>query len=576
MPDVAAWQQLYDPLGSRILSTAVSALPVVTLFFVLVALKKRVWVSASSGLLVAAVVALSVFGMPAVLVATAAAHGVAFGVLRIGWIVVASIFLYNVAATTGQFQVMKNSIAGLSSDKRLQLVLIAFCFGAFLEGTGGGGAPVAVAGAFLIGLGFPPFQAATLCLIANTAPVAWGGVGNPIRVLAGVTGLPEMQFSAMAGRILPPLSLLLPLWLVRSMVGWRETWQVWPALLVSGGSFAVMQFYWSNYQEPGLVDVVAAVFSLLAMVVFLRVWRPAEVLPVNDQPPGPTHLRAPRHGEDGDSAPGAISAGAGGGLAGVSVVPARQSALEVLRGWSPFIIASVLIFVTGLPAIARHLNFDALLIPMPLLDDAVLKMPPVAPQPTPEDATVNLNFIAIPGTVLFVSALIAAGLAGLPWRTTRRLFGRTLAQMTPSLLAISFMVGLAYITRYSGMDTVLGLSLTGTGALFPFFGTLLGWLGVALTGTDAGSNALFGNLQKTTAEQLGLSPILMGAANSTGGVMGKMIDAQSIVVASSATHQQGNEAAIFKAVFWHSIVLASLVGLIVLAYAYVFPGAIPR
>jgi lactate permease len=566
MPDVATWPQLYDPFGNRLLSTAVSALPVVTLFFVLVALKKRVWMSALSGLLVAAVIALSVFGMPPVLVATAAAHGFVFGVLRIGWIVVASIFLYNVATTTGQFQVMKNSIAGLSSDKRLQLVLIAFCFGAFLEGTGGGGAPVAVAGAFLIGLGFPPFQAATLCLIANTAPVAWGGVGNPIRVLAGVTGLPEMQFSAMAGRILPPLSLLLPLWLVRSMVGWRETWQVWPALIVSGGSFAAMQFYWSNYQEPGLVDVVAAVFSLLAMVAFLRVWKPAEVMPVS----------VPSAPPAGYSAPEGLGAGGGGLMGAVTVAPVRHGALEVLRGWSPFIIASILIFVTGLPAVARYLTFDALRAPMPFLHNAVLKMPPVAPQPTPEDATVNLNFIAIPGSVLFVSGVIAAFLAGLPWRTTRWLFRDTLVQMTPSLLAISFMVGLAYITRYSGMDTVLGLSLTGTGALFPFFGTLLGWLGVALTGTDAGSNALFGNLQKTTAEQLGLSPVLMGAANSTGGVMGKMIDAQSIVVASSATHQQGNEAAIFKTVFWHSIVLASLVGLIVLAYAYRFPGAIPR
>ena len=542
MPDFATWPQLYDPFGNRILSTAVSALPVVTLFFVLVAMKKRVWIAALSGFVVAVLLALLVFGMPGVLVATAAAHGFIFGIIRIAWIVVASIFLYNVATTTGQFQVMKNSIAGLSSDKRLQLILIAFCFGAFLEGTGGGGAPVAVAGAFLIGLGFNPFQAATLCLIANTAPVAWGGVGNPIRVLAGVTGLPEAQFSAMAGRILPPLSLILPFWLVRSMVGWRETWQVWPALLVSGATFAGMQFYWSNYQEPGLVDIVAALFSLLAMVAFLKVWTPAEVMPVSGQS---------------------------------DVTGTRHTAREVLNGWSPFIIASILIFITGLPEISRHLNFDALRMPMPFLHNAVLKMPPVAPQPTPEDATVNLNFVAIPGTVLFVSALVAAFLARLPWHTTQRLFRQTLVQMSPSMLAISFMVGLAYVTRYSGMDTVMGLSLTGTGWLFPFFGTLLGWLGVALTGTDAGSNALFGNLQKVTAEQLGLSPILMGAANSTGGVMGKMIDAQSIVVASSATNQQGNEAAIFKAVIWHSIVLASLVGLIVMLYAYVFPEAIP-
>jgi lactate permease len=539
---VTTWPQLYDPFGNQLLSTLVAALPVLTLFFVLVVLKRRVWVSALSGLLVAIALALFVFGMPAALVAGAAGHGFIFGMMRIAWIVVASIFLYNVASSTGQFQVMKDSIAGLSSDKRLQLVLIAFCFGAFLEGTGGGGAPVAIAGAFLIGLGFNPFQAATLCLLANTAPVAWGGVGNPIRVLAGVTGLPEMQFSAMSGRILPPLSLILPFWLVRTMVGWRETWQVWPALLISGASFAAMQFYWSNFQDVGLVDIVAAIFSLLVTVAFLKVWQPAEVMPVS----------------------GDFVASTG-----------RHSAAAVLKGWSPFIVMSILIFVTGLPVISRYLNFDALRMPMPFLHNAVLKMPPVAPMPTPEDATVNLNFLAIPGTVIFIGGVIAAFLAGLPVRTTARLFKETFVQMTPSLLAISFMVALAYVTRYSGMDTVLGLSLTGTGWLYPFFGTLLGWLGVALTGTDAGSNALFGNLQKVTAEQLNLSPILMGAANTTGGVMGKMIDAQSIVVSASATHQQGNEAAIFKAVIWHSIVLASLVGLIVMFYAYVAPSLIP-
>jgi len=537
------WQQLYDPFNNKLLSTAVSALPVLTLFFVLVGLKKRVWVAALSGLLMAVALALLVFNMPAVLVTTAAGHGFIFGLLRIAWIVVGSIFLYNVASETGQFQVMKDSIAGLSSDKRLQLVLIAFCFGAFLEGTGGGGAPVAIAGAFLMGLGFSPFQSATLCLLANTAPVAWGGVGNPIRTLGGVTGLPELQFSAMAGRILPPLALILPFWLVRSMVGWRETFQVWPALLVSGLSFAGMQFYWSNFQDIGLVDVVAAVFSLLMTMLFLKFWKPANVIPV-------------------------------GGQLATSI--RRHSAGQVLKGWSPFIVASVLIFATGLPSVAKYLNFDALKIPMPYLHNAVLKMPPVAPQPTPEDATVNLNFIGIPGTVVFVAGIVAGLLAGLPLRKIALLFKATVLQMMPSLLAISFMVGLAYVTRYCGMDTVMGLSLTGTGWFYPFFGTLLGWLGVALTGTDAGSNALFGNLQKVTAEQLSLSPILMGAANSTGGVMGKMIDAQSIVVSSSATNQQGNEAAIFKAVFGHSIVLACLVGVIVMFYAYAIPWIIPR
>ncbi len=537
------WQQNYDPFGNWILSTVIASLPVVTLFFVLVVLRKRVWVSALSGMLMAVVLALLVFKMPAVLIVAAAGHGMIYAVLRISWIIVASIFLYHIAVETGQFQVMKDSIAGLSSDKRLQLVLIAFCFGAFLEGTGGGGAPVAIAGAFLIGLGFPPFQAAVLCLIANTAPVAWGGVGNPIRTLAGVTGLSETAFSAMTGRILPPLSLILPFWLVRSMVGWRETFQVWPALLVSGASFAGMQFYWSNYQDVGLVDVTASIFSLLVMVVFLKFWKPAVVIPVS----GELAKTIPHH-----------------------------SLGEVLKGWSPFILASILIFVTGLPAVSKYLNFDSLKMPMPMLHNAVLKMPPVAPRPLPDDATVNLNFISLPGTAVFIGGILAALLAGLSFRRTMQLFKATVVELIPSFLAISFMVGLAFITRYSGMDTVLGLSMTGTGMLYPFFGTLLGWIGVALTGTDAGSNALFGNLQKVTAEQLGLSPILMGAANSAGGVMGKMIDAQSIVVSSAATQQHGNEAAIFKAVFWHSLVLACLVGLIVMFYAYVAPWLIVR
>ncbi len=537
------WPQNYDPLGNWILSTCIAAIPVLTLFFVLVVLKARVWVSALCGMLAAVLLALLVFKMPVALVAGAAGHGFVFGMLRIAWVIIASIFLYNIAVQTGQFQVMKDSIAGLSGDKRLQLVLIAFCFGAFLEGTGGGGAPVAIAGAFLIGLGFQPFQAAVLCLIANTAPVAWGGVGNPIRTLAGVTGLPEMQFGAMTGRILPPLSLILPLWLVRSMVGWKETMQVWPALFVSGLSFAAMQFYWSNFQESGLVDIVAAIFSLLVMVVFLKFWKPSEIMPVSENLPERQH---------------------------------HHTVGEVLKGWSPFIVASVLIFVTGLPAVQKYLTFDALKTPMPALHNAVLKMPPVAPKPTPEDATVNLNILNLPGTAVFIGGFLAALLAGMPLVKTLRIFVRTFIEMIPSLAAISFMVGLAFVTRYSGMDTVLGLSMTGTGWLYPFFGTMLGWLGVALTGTDAGSNALFGNLQKVTAEQLNLSPILMGAANSAGGVMGKMIDAQSIVVSSTATQQQGNEAAIFKAVFWHSLVLASMVGLIVMFYAYVTPWIIPK
>ncbi|HXK61382.1 MAG TPA: L-lactate permease [Acidobacteriota bacterium] len=538
------WTQNYDPLGFWPLSTLISALPVLTLFFVLVVLRKKVWISALSGMLVAYLLAAVVFGMPFSLIGYSSLLGFVFGVLRIAWIIVASIFLYNVAVETGQFQVMKDSIANLSADMRVQAILIAFCFGAFLEGTGGGGAPVAIAGAFLIGLGFPPFQAATICLLANTAPVAWGGVGNPIRVLTGVTGLPELELSAMVGRILPPFSLILPLWLVRSMVNWKQTFEVLPALFVAGLSFAGMQFFWSNYMENSLVDIVAAIFSLLVMVAFLKVWRPGTVLEVENK-------------------------------ARIRRETPNYTVWQVLKGWSPFIIASILIFIFGHPSFNKYLRFDFLTFPLNGLHNVVLRVPPVVPEPTPEGAIMDLNALALPGTAVFAGAFLAMPFLGVSFRRGFVLLGRTFRQLIPSLLAISFMVGLAFVTRYSGMDTVLGLSLTRTGWVYPFFGTLLGWLGVALTGTDAGSNALFGNLQKVTAEQLNISPLLMASANSAGGVMGKMIDAQSIVVSSTATQQVGKEAEIFKAVLKHSIVLAALVGLLVMVYAYLTPWVVP-
>jgi lactate permease len=537
------WAQNYDPFHSWPLSTLVSALPVVTLFFVLIVLKKRVWVSALAGMLMAVSLAAAVFGMPASMIAAASVHGFVFGFLRIAWIIIASIFLYNVAVETGQFQVMKDSIATLSSDQRLQAVLIAFCFGAFLEGTGGGGAPVAIAGSFLIGLGFPPFQAATVCLLANTAPVAWGGVGNPIRVLAGVTGLPEHALNAMTGRILPPFSLILPIWLVRTMVPWKQTLEVLPALLVAGGSFAAMQFYWSNFVETNLVDIVSAVFSLLAMVAFLRFWRPKNVMAVE-------------------------------GARSTETIP-RHALGAVLKGWSPFAVASLLIFLWALPAFGKYIKFDFLSFPMPGLHNLAIRTPPVVPTPTGESAMLDLNVLALPGTAVFAGAFLAAPFLGMSLTRAQQILLRSFRQLVPSMLAISFMVGLAYVTKYSGMDTILGLSLTRTGWIYPLFGTLLGWLGVALTGTDAGSNALFGNLQKVTAQQLGLSPVLMASANSAGGVMGKMIDAQSIVVASTSTGLEGREAEVFKAVFWHSITLALLVGLLVMVYAYVLPGIVP-
>jgi len=358
-----SWSQNYDPLHAWLLSTFVSALPVVTLFSSLIVLRTRVWVAALSGLVMSVVLALGVFGMPAAMVAAAGTLGVSFGLLRIAWIIVASIFLYHVAVETGQFQVMKESIAALSSDKRLQLILIAFCFGAFLEGTGGGGAPVAIAGSFLIGLGFEPFQAATLCLIANTAPVAWGAVGTPIRVLSDVTGLSEPALSAMTGRILPPISAFLPLWLVRSMVGWRETREVWPALAVSGLSFAMVQFYWSNYQESGLVDIIAALISLLTMVVFLKIWHPRPSLANRDEPRSQTHLDT---------------------QTGPPLDPIRRHSISaILKGWSPFLLASVFIFLWSMPAVKDRLTLRRLRQPMVYLDRAVLRMPRLSLSPRP-------------------------------------------------------------------------------------------------------------------------------------------------------------------------------------------------
>jgi len=346
----------------------------------------------------------------------------------------------------------------------------------------------------------------------------------------------------MVGRILPPFSFILPAWLVVTMVGWRKALEVLPALLVSGASFAAMQFYWSNHQETGLVDIVAAMFSLLVMVGFLKVWKPKRLL------------------EDGEAR---------------TIELRRHGVLAVLKGWSPFALASVLIFLWALPSFAAYLKVPALTFPTPGLHGLVIRTPPVVPAPTPETASIDVNFFALPGTAVFLGAFLVAPFLGMPVSRSLQLLGRTFRQLVPSMLAISFMVGLAYVTKYAGMDTVMGLSLTRTGWIYPFFGTLLGWMGVALTGTDAGSNALFGNLQKVTAEQIGISPVLMASANSAGGVMGKMIDAQSIVVASSATRLEGREADIWKAVFRHSLLLASLVGLVVMLYAYVTPWIIP-
>lgn len=535
------WTQNYNPTDNWILSTFISALPVLTLFIVLIVLRKKVWFSALCGFIMAILIATVVFKMPLEMSSRAALLGMEFGFIQIAYIIVGAVFLYNVTVESGKFEIMKDSIVSISADKRIQVILIAFCFGAFLEGTAGGGAPVAIAGTFLIGLRFPPFEAAIVCLIANTAPVAWGAVGSPVRILAGVTDIPVEVLTMTIGRILPIFSLILPIWIITFAFGWKRMREVLPVLLVAGISFSFIQFFWSNFMETGLVDIMSGGVTILVIVVFMRYWKPKTVLQIDT---GKMEIK-------------------------------HHHRVEVLRAWSPFILSSVCIFIWGFPVIRNLVGFPALKFPVAGLHEAVIKVAPIVSVPTPENALIDFNFLAMPGTGVFVGAFLSLPLLGVTITKAIRILWNTFYGLIPALAAICLMVGLAFVTRYCGMDTVLGLSLTRTGWLYPFFGTLLGWLGVGLTGTDGGSNALFGNLQKQTAEQLGLNPALMASANSAGGVMGKMISAQSIVVSSSATQQVGNEANIFKALFKHSILLACLIGILVMIYAYLIPWMVP-
>jgi lactate permease len=538
-----SWAQDYNPLHSTPLSTLIAWLPLATLFFVLLVLKKRAWLAALAGLIAATMLALFVFRMPPRLVGISALLGVAFGWVRIAWIMVASIYLYNIAEGTGQFRVMRDSIASLSADRRVQVILVAFCFGAFIEGTGGGGAPVAMVGAMLVGLGFPPLQAAKVCLLANTVPLAWGGMSSSLSFLAGSTGFSERELSAATGRILPLLSAILPFWLVCAMAGRDKAREVLPAAAVCGLASAVAQFYLSRLAAPGIVDICAAALALAAMAFLLRFWRPKSILQ-NETPQ------------------------ASGISALNSLAPGRLTGRQILMGWSPFLLASVFIFVCGIPGVHDALALQILRRPVPFLHNAVLRMPPLAAAPVPEPAIADLNIVAMNGSAIFAGASLAGLLLGLSVRDIGRIFRQTLARLLHPLLGVSLMVGFIFVTRYSGIIATMALVFTRTGPLYPFFAAFVGWMGVALTGTDAGSHGMFGYLQRSTAERLGLNALLIAAANPSGGAMGKLMDASSILVSATATRQGGKEGEIFKTVFKHSVMLTALVGLIILAYAY--------
>ncbi len=553
------WSQVYDPLSNAVLSTALAALPILVLLGSLGVLRIKAHYAALLGLGTSLIVAVVVFRMPAAMILASAGYGGAYGLFPIGWIVLNVIFLYQLTNECGLFERLRHSITGLTQDRRLQLLLVAFSFGAFIEGACGFGTPVAVTGAILIGLGFSPLSASGLSLIANTAPVAFGALGAPLIGLQGVTGLDLKELSAMVGRQLPFFSLIVPFWLIWAYAGFRGMIEIWPAILVAGVCFAVPQFLVSNFHGPWLVDVVAAIVSIASLSLFLKFWQPKNIWR-HEVRTGSGSDRV----DDGLPIPGSKS-------------EIRNSKSEVFRAWLPWIILSIVVFVWGLPQTKGFLDgIAAPKIPIHGLDKLVLRVPPVVAKPAPENAVFNFNFLSASGSGILFASIIAGLAMGYSVRGLVRVYWKTLRLVSTSLLTIAAMMAIGFTTRYSGMDATLGLAFAKTGFLYPFFGTMLGWLGVALTGSDTSSNVLFGSLQKITATQLGLSPTLMAAANSSGGVMGKMIDAQSIVVASTATRWFGHEGDILRYVFFHSLALATLVGILVLLQAYVFTSMIVR
>ena len=585
------WVQLYDPLNHAWLSTVLAAIPIVLLLISLGLLEWKAHWAALTGLTAALLVSIVAYGMPVSTAIGAAVDGAAYGLFPIGWIVLNAVFLYNLTVAAGQFEIVKTSVARLSADRRIQALLVAFSFGAFIEGAAGFGTPVAITAALLNGLGFTPLYSAGLSLIANTAPVAFGAIGTPILTLATITDIPAGVLSAMAGRQLPIVSLIVPAWLVVTMSGWRGLRGVWPAVLVSGGSFAIVQFLWSNYVGPELVDIIGGLASLGCLGLFCLWWKPREQWDFS--PGGITRSSdEARHVSTGARPSG----------------PALTTA-SIVRAWMPWIFLSVFVTAWGAGTVKAFLNAGPagaasylstgrppsphpVLSPafnVPGLHQMVYRDYPVVTAPVDrarlqepaykarnaEAARFTFNWLSATGTAILLASFVTVIYLRIPKRIVGQMVRMTLIRMRWSLLTIAFMLSLGFVTRYGGTDATLGLAFTRTGVLYPFFAAFLGWLGVALTGSDTSSNVLFGSLQKITAQQLGLNPVLITAANSTGGVMGKMIDAQSIVVATAATNQPGQEGQILRFVFWHSLGLVTIMGVIVMLQAYVFTWMVP-
>ncbi len=537
------WQQVYDPLNNTFLTTLAAITPVVILLGCLAVFHVKAHYAALLGLFAALVVSIAIFGMPVPQAAAATVFGALYGLLPIGWIIVNVIFLYQLANRKGAFNILQDNLTSITQDRRLQLLLVSFCFGAFFEGAAGFGTPVAITASMLIGLGFGPLQASGLSLIANTAPVPFAALGTPILALQAVTGFDLQTLSSVIAWQLLLFDIIIPFWLIWAFAGWKRMLEIWPALLVAGMSFGITQIIIATLHGPWLVTIAGSLVSIGSLVLFLKRWKPERIFRFESDPVVQTEIKKHAYTRN-----------------------------QTLQAWLPWVVLSLMIFIWGLPPVKAWFDsFSTIKIPVPFLHELVQRMPPVVPSPTTEDAIFNLNFLSATGTGILFAALISARILGYGLRETLHVYGSTIKQVRYSLLTIMAMLALGYVTRYSGLDASLGLTFALTGWLYPFFGTLLGWLGVALTGSDTSSNVLFGSLQKLTAGQVGVNPVLMAAANSSGGVMGKMIDAQSIVVASTATKWYGHEGDILRYVFFHSIALAVLVGLVVMAMAYI-PG----
>ena len=549
------WVQVYDPLSNIFLSALIAAIPLMLLLYMLGVRRAKGHHAAFLGTGSAVLLAIAVWGMPVSMAVSATLNGMLYGIFPIVWIVITAIWVYNMTVESGEFEIIKNSLASVTDDRRLQAILIAFAFGSFIEGTAGFGTPVAITAAMLVGLGFNPIYAAGICLIANTAPVAFGAIGIPIVVAAQVSGLDMMHISQVVGRQLPFLSFVVPLWLVVTMAGWKRGMEVLPAVLVAGGLFAGTQFVTANYVNPYLPDITAAIVTIVGFLMFLKIWKPANVWHFPDEKPS---------------------------ASGKAVL--QYSHGEVLRAWAPYLILAALVFLW---ADDKYIQFKQVVVGVdklfpfflnswPGLDGLVIKTTPVVAKNTPYAAAYMLNLISASGTALFLSGILS--LLVIPNYGPGRAaacFGKTVKQLRFPILTISMILGLAYIMNYSGMSSTLGIAFTATGSLFPFFSPILGWLGVFLTGSDTSANALFGSMQKTAAEQIGVDPYLTVAANSSGGVCGKMISPQSISVATAASGLVGKEGDLFRFTLWHSIAMVLVMSVITFLQAYWLKWMLP-